>query len=1139
MQTSLQRRHSTSKSSSECEIIPITAAQQSMRLFEQLYPKTPTYHHTVAIELKGKLDVSVLQKALMILVERHKTLNSFFSETNQFIPRDSLPSINAVFEVVDATKNQPNTLDKLEVTLKALNKEGILFSPFSIEKGPLWRGALIQLASQHFQLILVFHHIIMDVTSQNILLKELSIIYNSISDEKAIDLPKLPSLGSVAESAEDKLDVRLDHWKKTLANLQPTSLYTEESGSSQPTFKGTRLPIGLSQEESYGINKLMESEKVSAHVILMGTLITLLHHYTNQTDFCIGTPSANRRRDGIENLVNCFINSVPLRIQFSPDLSFKELLPKIKEIAKASYENQAPIDLITKEILSSNTAITTPFDIMLNVNEPKTTLELNNISASQPIEIDLGTAKFKNFGINLDKQLDKSYQGFLEVPESFQRNYSERLINHWKTIINHIIKNPDAKIRNIFLLTTEEKKMLEKCNPPPEQKAIHDQSPGELLSFRAHQTPDKDFLVFHDQNNRTAVNYKTIDDHSTQLAFHLLKTRESTVGVCLPRSNDLILSFFAVFKSGKTLIPLETAKTELLKHKISDGNIKIILVNNQTKNLFDDDRNIQLINLDTLDLSKKNKEFDNIELPKYNPTQLAYIIYTSGTTGKPKGVMIPYSALMNMVDALTDRNYKKASKVLCTAPPTFDAIFFEIFQSLVVEKGELHLIHDGERLSGSKMTAVIQQEKIGIATLTPAVIKQLDPAQVDSLYDVITMGATPDKALLAKWLQAKIKIRNEWGPTENTICSTAHECKVDEPYTVIGNPIRNVQLFIVNPNTGTECPIGVPGEIWASGKQVAIGYLNDTELSAKKFPTLAFDPEQRCFFESLAENKDYGRSTLSTNSSCSSSASVSSSVASSFNSSQKTPLIKIYRTGDLAVRLHNGEINFLGRIDNQLKLKSGLRIEPDGIRNLLCETFQLQDALIEISEDKERLIAYLITDKTIPQEDIFSALDKSTIDRAAWPDKIICLENIPLRESGKVDTAKLRELEAGNKIKKTQPTTSEEKIMRELWAETLGIKADMIGIDDTFADLGGKSLHRATLASKINSSSSLQFQEIVPTDITKLTTIKILLQQCHAPSLLTNFNLFGANNNAATLLSPTATRPETPAFFPCSSPTHN
>lgn len=935
-------------------------------------------------------------------------------------------------------------------------------------------------------------------------------------------------------SNEKNQQAKIAYWNQQLADLALLKIQPDYPHAKRVKHLENQIHFKMDSMSRAALKKIAAANNTTLSNVLLAGIYTLLYRYTAETDICIAI--AGKTQSGLDQ--NTHQDTlIPIRTHLDKENFFNELIQVIETNIKTAFDNELPLNdilqLLKKE---TDTFSQNPlFNVICQINESKNALESHEPNKEfSPCE------NFK-FYFNIQNE---SVQGFLIYNANlFKQETVQRLIDQLQILLIHAADDPTKKISQISFLTEKEKLHLNKFNqkvtPTPSNDFIH-----LIFSRIAKAHPKKTAIVFHDENNKfESITYEDLDKLTDSLAAYLKNIEigpEKTIGVSVTRSINLIIAIIAIFKAGGVVVPMESnldcseSRESILYHKITDALVDTVIVDNNTINLFSGyPGKLFRLNIEEeryLHLVKKLGL--TYQPPKLNGNNLAYIIYTSGTTGEPKGVMIEHTGLTNMAYAIEDRNLQTNSKILCTAPHTFDCFFFEMLEWLNVH-GEFHFINEKERLCPEVQEKIMRTFDINCATLLPDIIKNINPENLPSLYDVISMGATPHKEVLEQWHRLGKVIRNEYGPTEATICSTVNPFKPGKSYTNIGKPIRNCNMFILDPN-GMECPLGVPGELYIGGIGLARGYVGKPELTALKFPTMIFNPIDRSFsletftprvsdyclqFETKTKENNLKRLVTTTK---------TTRKRIKSDTDQQPKKVRLYSTGDLAryeLDVDNQlSIDFLGRKDRQIKIH-GVRIEIDGIEAILRKQPSIKDVYLSPNETKDYLIAYVVPKNSnkITREELENYLKLTSIPVVAWPQVIIELEKLPINKNGKLNIKALPRPEQEASLPAT--LTPLENNLCRIWAEVL--HCDQINLTKTFKQHGGDSLSLAILETKLNRTLPLNKKigiNILNKDIT-ITQLETLLKPYLEPTHPLSSSLPPTSNLPLSFFSTTSSTP--------------
>ncbi|MEB3219811.1 MAG: amino acid adenylation domain-containing protein [Nostocales cyanobacterium 94392] len=1006
---------------------PLSFAQQGLWFIHQLNPYNCAYNIPIVIDFKGDLDLSILQKCVNEIIRRHEVLRTSFTlidgQPVQVINRDA--ALTLTFEDLRSRSLcQHNSAAELLTTEFARQ-------PFDLSAASLLRGKVLQISDKDFHLIIVLHHIIADGWSIGIFIKELIGLYEAYSQGKLPQLPHLPIQYKDFVNWQRKwIDSEhtqslLTYWKQKLqGELSVLNLPTDRPRPPVQTFKGARDQLVLPQNLRQELKDLSRQQGVTLFMTLLTAFKILLYRYTGQTDIIVGSPIANRSRAEIEQLIGFFVNVLVLRTELSDELSFQELLARVKLTALEAYVHQdLPFEKLVEELQPSRDLSYNPlFQVMFvlqNVLIPN--LDLPDMSVSYDEGYN-GTSKF-----DLTLFIEESHQGLVATCEYntdlFNANTITRMLGHFQTLLSSIVNNPQQCISELQLLTAlQVEQLLVEWNDTkkayPQDKCIH-----QLFEAQVEKTPSNIAVIFEDQQ----LTYQELNSRANQLAHYLQQQgvkSDTVTGICMERSIEMVVGLMAILKAGGAYLPLDTAyPQERLNFMLADAQVSVLLTQPHLGNEIPPYQ-AQLVCINTEDSIYTNYSSQN-PVSDVKPENLAYVIYTSGSTGKPKGVMSTHQGACNRLLWMQDAYQLTSSdRVLQKTPFSFDVSVWEFFWTLITGAA-LVVAKPGGHQDTRYLAEVISQQQITTLHFVPSMLQVFleEPQHQNckSIRRVICSGEPLSFELQQRFVKSlDAQLYNLYGPTEASIDVTAWCCNRNENIVLIGRPIANTQIFILDKHL-QPVPIGVPGELHIGGVGLARGYLNRPELTQEKFIP---NP-----FEELQLNDKFAR---------------------------------LYKTGDLARYREDGNIEFLGRIDYQVKIR-GNRIELGEIEALLEQHPQVRKTVVVAREDIPndcRLIAYLVADNNATHylEELRGFL-KHKLPEYMLPSTFVMLDTLPLTPNGKIDRRALPvpdnqrpELTANFK----PPQSETEQQIAQLWKEVLHL--DKVGINDNFFDLGGNSL---------------------------------------------------------------------------------
>ncbi|MEH2354881.1 amino acid adenylation domain-containing protein [Nostoc sp.] len=1022
-------------------IHPLSFAQQGLWFINQLTPDTPTYNIPIVISLKGCVNEASLQDSLNEIIRRHEVLRTSFT----VVDGQPVQVINQAVPLTLAVEDLRSLSDS-ERTQEAqrLTRE-LAQQPFDLSAQSLLRAKILKLNDKNYHLIVTLHHIIADGWSIGILIKELAALYETFSTEKLSLLPELPIQYRDFVNWQRKwLDTEriqslLTYWKQKLSGELPVlNLPTDRPRSPVQTFKGAQAKLVLSQTLTKELKNLSRQQGVTLFMTLLTAFKTLLYRYTGQTDILVGSPTANRNRTEINSLIGFFINVLVVRTDLSGNLSFQDLLARVKSTALEAYVHQdLPFEKLVEELQPSRDLSYNPlFQVMFVLqNIPIPNLSLSDVSISYEEGYN-GTSKF-----DLTLFMEDSQQGLIATCEYntdlFNADTITQMLGHFQTLLSSIVSDPKQCISELQLLTPPEiQQLLVEWNNTkadyPQDKCIH-----QLFEAQVEKTPSDIAVIFENRQ----LTYQELNNRANQLAHYLQQLGvkpDVIVGICVERSIEMVVGLLAIMKAGGAYMPLDPAyPKERLAFTLADSQVSVLLVDAHLVNDLPA-HSAKLVCIDDstafADYSLKNV------VSNANPQDLAYVIYTSGSTGKPKGVQIPHSAVVNFLTTMRQTpGLVKEDILLSVTTLSFDIAALELYLPLIVG-ARLVLVNREVTTDSNQLIKQLVSNGVTVMQATPATWRMLVAAgwENQNTMKILCGGEALDSSLAYQLLERGQEVWNLYGPTETTIWSAVQKVNYQEQQhgvSSIGRPIANTQFYILDSHQKL-VPVGVPGELHIGGAGLARGYWNRPELTEEKFIPSPFESGKR-----------------------------------------------LYKTGDLARYLTDGKIEFLGRIDHQVKIR-GFRIELGEIEALLEQHPQVRETVVVAREDIPndcRLVAYLVNHENAPPSvNELREFLKEKLPEYMLPSAFVVLDALPLTPNGKVDR---RALPVPENLRPEltasfQPPQSEmEQQIAKFWQEVLHL--DRVGIHDNFFELGGHSLLTVQVNKKL--------REILQRDISVVT----------------------------------------------------
>lgn len=1006
--------------------IPLSFSQERLWFLDQ-YDHNSSYNIPRAIKLTGRLSINLLLKTFDEIVRRHEVLRTNF-ESVDGIPSqviNDFKECNVLVEdhsYLSENEAEQNILELIKIESKKI---------FDLRNDSLIRFKIYRISDDKHVIFLNIHHIISDGWSFSILFNEISTIYEELSENKTLSLPELGiqyadySIWQREYLSNEQLGKQLEYWKNNLSDTLLLELPTDYLRPAEQTFNGSKYTFKINSTKTKQLNDLSNNHDVTLFMTLLSALNILLQKYSGQNDICIGTPIANRTRSEVEPLIGFFVNTLALRSDLSEDLSFIELLKQVKKTTLSAYENQdVPFEKVVDMVVTERELSYSPlFQVMMVLqNNPEGDLFFGDLKLD-PVDITTNVSKF-DLTLNFTEVTTGIDCEIVYNTDLFEKKTIEDMVNHFYVLLDLILIDSKVKISEIDILTSVEKERLlidfnDTKKEYPIEKCIH-----KLFEEQVEQTPDNVAVVF--DNNE--VTYRELNKRANQLANYLHKMGvqpEDMVGIYQNRSLEMIICILGVLKAGGAYLPIDPSyPDDRIEYMISDSECKIILSKEYDRIDFLKNRCEIVINNQWVQMTHEYSK--NLDYT-VNSNNLAYVIYTSGSTGKPKGVMIQHNNLVDYISWAKCQYIgdEKLNFPLFTSL-SFDLTITSIFTPLL--SGNSIIIYKENDIN-SLLPKILSDKRLGIIKLTPAHLEMVKFEKfIDSIKYLILGGDNLTVKLASHIVEnnPNITIFNEYGPTEATVGCMIHKFNpvTDVRKSVpIGIPSANTSLYIVDNNNNLTVP-GVPGELCIAGDCLARGYKNREELTSQRFIINPFSKDNRS---------------------------------------------RLYRTGDLVKFLPDGKIEFLGRIDHQVKIK-GFRIELGEIETTLTRLEAIKEAVVVTNEDinnNKRLIAYYISTHELNIDNIRSALAKSLPDYMI-PSFLIRIDEIPITSNGKINKKALPspEVQMHSNNDYVPPTNEVEYNIATIWQEVLGL--EHIGINDNFFKIGGDSILTLQIVSRLS-----------------------------------------------------------------------
>ncbi|HEX2095689.1 MAG TPA: amino acid adenylation domain-containing protein [Longimicrobiaceae bacterium] len=1013
--------------------VPLSSGQQRLWFLDRMEPGTPLYTIPAVYRLRGRVDPRALEQALRGVAERHEALRTVFRVSDGdplqvVLPRGSFPLGIVDFRALSPAEREARVSGSVQIWLRA---------PFDLVAGPLARALLARTGDEEWIFALALHHIVSDGWSQGILFRELRALYAAAAVGEAPSLPapalQYPDFAAWQREWLRGVEVReqLAWWRERLADLPPPlELPTDRPRPSSQSFRGAKHVFTLPGEVEHSLAGLARSEGATLFMALLAGFQLLLSRYTGTEDVVVGSPVAGRNRAETEGILGFFVNTLVLRTDLSGDPAFRGLLRRVRETTLGAYAHQdLPFERLVEELRPDRSLHHSPlFQVIFAFqNAPGESLSLAGVEAELVIG-DLGVSI-----ADLDFQIERGPAGLRTVirysTDLFDRATIERLSERYVCLLRGAAERPDRRVSAIPLVEEEERaRVLGEWGRAPrsfEARPVH-----RLFADQAARTPAAVAVVAGDEQ----ITYAELDRRANRLA-HYLRARgvgpEVRVGICLERGPEMLAAVLGVLKAGGAYVPLDPSyPAERLAWILEDAAAPVLVTQESPASALPP----HTADVVLLDADRERIDVEPGDEPddRTGPESLAYVIYTSGSTGRPKGVLVEHASLANLVLAARERfGFEGSDLVPVLASYAFDIWAFESLVPLV-SGGAVRVVAaegvlDAEHLVDELRDATVVHAVPALMRVMVEAVRARGGETHRRLRLVFTGGDLVPADLLAGIDQALpgAEVHILYGPTEGTIVAASYAVREGEPPErhPVGRPLPNVSLYVCD-SWGNALPDGIPGELFIGGAGVARGYLARPELTAEKFLPDPFG----------------GR-----------------------------PGARLYRTGDRVCWNASGVLEFIGRVDEQVKVR-GFRIEPGEVESVLARHPALREAAVLARRDgggEARLVAYVApAESPVSIRELRSFL-AGRLPEYMVPTAFVFLESLPLTPTGKVDRLALPAPDdaAGEPAEHAEPRTPAEEILAGIWAEVLGV--GRVGIHDNFFDLGGHSLRAYQAVSRV------------------------------------------------------------------------
>ncbi|MEX2286658.1 MAG: amino acid adenylation domain-containing protein, partial [Planctomycetaceae bacterium] len=1042
------------KKAQKSRSFPLSFAQQRLWLLEQLDPGNPVYNIPLAIRLTGALNIDALNRTLNDVVARHESLRTRIAVTN-----------DEPMQLVDAARQQELTVVNLEhVDPSQRDAEAITRAteearkPFRLEQGPLFRALLLRFSPIDHVLVVVMHHIISDDWSMGVLFREVALLYQAHAADRPSPLKRLTiqyadyAVWQRQRLQGETLERELDYWRRRLEGVTPLELPTDRSRLLLDQQVGATVESFLPHTLTQQLKDVGRREGATLYMTLLTAFQVLLYRYSGQEDIAVGSPIAGRLRSETEGLVGFFVNTLVMRANLAGDPSFRDLLQQVRQSSLEAFGHQeVPFERLVETLNPQRDISRHPlFQVMFTLqNAPWPDVTLPGVSLSV-IPLDTGTSKFD---LSFTAREERGGLSLLVEYNAnlFRRDTIQRMLKHFENLLAAIVANPNQHVSELELMDEAERQTLLVDQSATRRDYPDDALLHHLVEAQARRTSDAVAVVFEDQQ----ITYRQLDERANRLAQRLLALGvgpDTMVGIFCERSLEMVVGIFGVLKAGGAYVPLDPAyPIDRLEFMLADGPIPLLLTQRQLAESLSRYTGQVLVLGDEEDAECGIADLES----SVTADHAAYVLYTSGSTGRPKGVVITHRAICNhMFWMADDLPLGPHDAVLQKTSASFDASVWEFFAPLMAG-ARLVMAQPYGHLDPGYLVRAIQQHQITILQLVPTLLQVLvaEPsfAQCTSLRRILVGGeALPAELVRRTTDLLGAEVCNLYGPTEATIDATFFKWdgRTDGTLAPIGRPIANVEAYVLSAQR-TLMPMGLPGELYLGGAGLARGYLNRPELTAERFVPHPF---------------------------------------------RREPESRLYRTGDLVRWLPDGNLEFLGRLDHQVKIR-GNRIELGEIQAALADHPEVVEAVVTTFDNDaggKELAAYIVQKNVAPHADQLREFLQKSLPDYMIPTAFVPLEAIPLSASGKVDYKSLPRptYQRASQSPYTPPRSPDEELLVEIWQDVLHV--DQVGVHDNFFALGGHSL----LATQVVSRIARQLNVDVPLrDMFQTPTIAELAQR--------------------------------------------
>ncbi|MDF2399902.1 amino acid adenylation domain-containing protein, partial [Pseudomonas sp. 3MA1] len=1010
------------------EPLRLSYAQERQWFLWLLEPQSPAYHLPRALRLKGRLDHAALQRSFDTLVARHESLRTHLHQDAQQL----LQVVSAELRLeIDVQATDP---EHLEALVKAE-----VAKPFDLQRGPLLRVKLLQLAEDEHVLVLVLHHIVTDGWSMQVMVDELVQLYVAYSQGHDLRLPELPiqypdyALWQRSWMEAGEKERQLGYWRELLGGEQPVlELPLDHPRPALQSYRGARLDMTLEPALVAGLKALAQREGVTLFMLLLASFQTLLYRYSGQSDIRVGVPIANRNRSETERLIGFFVNTQVMKADIDGQMSFSQLLQQVRQRALDAQSHQdLPFEQLVEALQPERSLSHNPlFQVMFNhqtEGRVRGEQQLPGLRV-EALEWDSQSAQF-DLSLDTQESVEGIFASLTYATDLFEAATVERLSRHWQALLQAVVTGASSRIAQLAMLGDDERHTLLQQWNDPAPACAHPGAVHQLFEAQVAQRPQAPALCLDGQ----ALSYAELNRQANRLAHYLMGQGvgpEVLVGVAVERSFAMVVSLLAVLKAGGAYVPLDPEyPRERLAHMLEDSGVRLVLRQSYQPLVLPE--GLATLDLDLAEAALRQCSVDNPQR-QVEPHSLAYVIYTSGSTGKPKGVAIAHAALSEFSSiAASYSHLTRDDRVLQFATLNFDGFVEQLYPALT--HGATVVLRGPELWDSGRLYREIIAQGITLADLPTAYWKLflLDclaagPRAYGALRQIHIGGEAMPLDGPAQWRRAglgHVRLLNTYGPTEATVVSSVLDCSAADTVigataSPIGRSLPGRALYVLDRDLNL-APLGAVGELYiGSHCGLARAYLQRPLLTGERFVPDPFATGER-----------------------------------------------LYRSGDLARYRADGVIEYVGRVDHQVKIR-GFRIELGEIETLLLAQDCIREAVVLAADNQ--LLAYLVAevgDQQAQAESLRAILREQLPDYMV-PAHLMFLECMPLNPNGKLDRQALPKPDAALAQQSwVAPVSELEQQVAAIWADILG--AERVGLNDHFFEMGGHSLLAMQVVSRL------------------------------------------------------------------------